>query len=405
MARPTAAELLERRQRAGQMNALGQNSALMAKNDTARSALPDPDPNGVMRGPTYPTSASGGSGISAGEVGNAPVPAPPNTPQPSGADSEPLAGGNADNEKDLGTGIDVLAQKTSEQRLEDGKASAEAMENTRKNSNGQTSFQGKHLNEKLEGQGIPVRKSFQQMQDEIYKYLKRDVEDKKLSKKEAAKHRTGWRKIFNKISEDEMGLFLMDFGMRAMVAGETMGSAGAIGAAGSGAMGALQSKRRQGVEDDMAMQTTAHDMAVGQYGAESSRISADASMRSAKANETRANTAGQGYRGEKAWLYELMVTKRGMSEEEFFALISGDTSLSERRAKLFDYIRDMKAEADFILADENGKLFKDYTRSDMNTWVENAIKDERGGSALGGGGATTGSSSQTTQDYLNNAKT
>lgn len=73
-----------------------------------------------------------------------------------------------------------------------------------------------------------------------------------ITPKQAKQKRFALKNIYNTIKPEEMGLFLIDFGLRAMMAGETMGDLGALGAAGSGAMGALQERRRYASEQKVA---------------------------------------------------------------------------------------------------------------------------------------------------------
>lgn len=80
----------------------------------------------------------------------------------------------------------------------------------------------------------------------------RAYQDGKMGKEEYKQKKWALKNIYRHIKPEEMGLFLIDFGMRAMMAGETMGDLGALGAAGSGAMGALQERRRYATEQGIA---------------------------------------------------------------------------------------------------------------------------------------------------------
>lgn len=82
--------------------------------------------------------------------------------------------------------------------------------------------------------------------------LERAKQDNNIDEKEYKQKKWALKNIYRHIKPEEMGLFLMDFGMRAMIAGESMGDLGALGAAGSGAMGALQERRRYSEEQRIA---------------------------------------------------------------------------------------------------------------------------------------------------------
>lgn len=96
-----------------------------------------------------------------------------------------------------------------------------------------------------------------------------------MSEEEGEKRKFAFKNIFNVISREEMPLFLIDFGMRAMMAGETMGDLGALGAAGSGAMGALQGRRKEAYDRQVAEgqrrredHKTSHDITMDRIEAE-----------------------------------------------------------------------------------------------------------------------------------------
>ena len=89
------------------------------------------------------------------------------------------------------------------------------------------------------------------------------------------------RNVYNTIPEDEMGLFLMEFGMRAMMAGETMGTMGALGAAGSGALSSLQGRQTAAADRKLEAEKYADEQAL-----EERRVSAMEAEAVPKLNET-----------------------------------------------------------------------------------------------------------------------
>lgn len=212
-------------------------------------------------------------------------------------------------------------------------------------------------------------KSFNQMKADIIKGLDRAIEDGEIPKNEGKKYKLHWRNVFQKIEKDEMGLFLMDFGLRTMIAGETMGSAGAIGAGGAGALQGLQGRRQLERTQTLEVEQQAHDMTVEQYDSETKR--------------KRADYAGQGYRGEKAWLYDL--GKRiGKTDEQIYGMFNKEESMEVRRQKAFEFIREVQADAGIIDRDPMlDKEYRDFEPEDFEEWVDMVLEQETRNSATG----------------------
>ncbi len=386
MARPTPDELSERRARMQSMNQVN-SGALMAQN---------------TGGPTSPALAGQPASITGQQevAGAAPPSGPvgsgnsaPNVNTPVAGDAPQTQPAGPDLLKDRGSPADIVAdgtRKDPQAQLKVGQETEEALKNTKANNNGQSSMQGVELNKNLTENGVNIPKGFQDLQDEIYKGLKRGVEDDKITKAEEKKLRKGWRKVFNHVNEDEMGLFLIDFGMRAMMAGETMGSAGAIGAAGSGALGALQGRRQSAADEETAMQQTAFDQATGRFESESDRMKAGAAVTAADAQKTRAGALGKGYAGEKSWMLDLG-RSIGRKDDEMFDIFAGVKTEGETRDFYRELIAKRIADAQASLEkdptgnllreqfdsrkdDFIGKPFYEFTAADQAKWVENMIK-------------------------------
>lgn len=183
-------------------------------------------------------------------------------------------------------------------------------------------------------------KTQEQFIKEVEVGLRRAVEDKQITPEQAKKYKKGWRRIFNHISEDEMGLFLMDFGLRAMMAGETMGDMGALGAAGSGALGALQGRRQLARENELELQQTAHEIGTDKYQNITERMKAEASKTTAAAKSKQADTP---YTGRDTWR-EQYFKEAGYSKEERARIAAGGQEVSNMVMDQIQRWQDRRAE-------------------------------------------------------------
>jgi hypothetical protein len=174
--------------------------------------------------------------------------------------------------------------------------------------------QAKQMTDLQEQQGIPADASKEELKAMTEEGLKRAEADGNVTKKEASKLRKRFNKVYETIHRDEMGLFLLDFGLRAMMAGESMGDMAAIGAAGSGAMGALQGRRAEAEQKRVDDAKYAEEQGLEQYGKETDRYEAETGRFAA---EELAKRGALGYRGEKAYVRELGL-KMGKTEEEIW---------------------------------------------------------------------------------------
>ncbi len=104
------------------------------------------------------------------------------------------------------------------------------------------------INQTLAAQGANPQASLEQLRDRRLAEYDRMHKEGLIDKTQHTKLRDRWKNIFNIIPREDFGLVLMDFGFRAMMAGETMGSAAALGAAGMGALGGIQQRRQQEYE-------------------------------------------------------------------------------------------------------------------------------------------------------------
>lgn len=258
--------------------------------------------------------------------------------------------------------------------------SLETVKNVRANDNGQSDIQMQRINEQLGPKNTAKAKD--QAIEQYNDGVDLAVKDGKLTKRQALKQKVKFKNAFNKIKDEEMGLFLMDFGMRMMVAGEEMGSMGAIGAAGMGAMGALQGRR-----ETEAAQTLEADRYEREFGLDERRVGA--LEKQADASATRAETAAGGYRGEKAYLMELG-RSQGFSEGEMLQMFSGGELPNVRFQKWMDFVGKTveKAIADPSMLPNKGldpvtgKKYSEFGPEDMKAWAQRMVEQEQAYSAF-----------------------
>lgn len=309
---------------------------------------------------------------------NSPAPSSGNTVAPNGA-APALAGanesqggaGDVDLTQDRGTPDEIIKKIGPTEGLNIATQSAQAVGNTGATAdNKEASDQKTQVNESMAAQGMNPKDTFDELVKENVKQLKALREGNQITPEHHDELKSRWKNIYNIVPKEDMGLFLMDFGFRLMMAGESMGDLGAIGAAGSGALSAQQGRRQATSDRAVADQQAATEMATDEYGAISDRITAEA----------RADTAslyGRGYQGEKAWLLDLG-EKWGKSPEEIWGMFNKEDSEQIRRDKAFEFIRDIQAEAGITDTDPMlGKKYRDFTADDFVTWVNMVMEQEK----------------------------
>jgi hypothetical protein len=157
--------------------------------------------------------------------------------------------GAGDLTQDRGSGTDRLKETGPIEGLNIATTSASAISNTGKTAgNKEAAAQKKEMNESMAAQGMSPEAGLKQLIDAEVKELNRLRKANDITPKQHKELKNRWKNIYNIIPKEDMGLFLMDFGFRMMAAGETMGSAAAIGTAGQGALQGQQ-MRRQAEED------------------------------------------------------------------------------------------------------------------------------------------------------------
>lgn len=228
--------------------------------------------------------------------------------------------------------------------------------------------------------GPEAKKSIEELQKIAMDSLKVANTTGTLPAKHYKKLKSRWRNIFKYIGEDEMGLFLIDFGLRAMMAGDTANTdLGALGQAGMGALGALQGRRQAAVDQQNAMTAQSREMAIDQYKAESERMRAQGALMSGEAAKTRANAPGASgaYAGEKVWMTDFF-RKAGWSDQQIADYFSKAKGSAARRQDLTDALLSRISRANSFDKDpDTGKKWSEFGPEDIQNWVDGVLAAEQ----------------------------
>lgn len=299
---------------------------------------------------------------------NTPVAEATNT---QGGGAEPPSYQGPDPMQDSGQTPDTMIQDTAHKKpdkfLADQQAAYEALRKVRAKAGDKAAqLEIQLLNERLGiGDGVAAK---EQAEAQAMRGIDRAEEDGTLTSKQAKQKRFALKNIYRVIKPEEMGLFLIDFGLRAMMAGETMGDLGALGAAGSGAMGALQERRRYDEEQRIAAE---------QRGVEAGgRAAEDWETAAGIAHKTRELDIEESSGGGMKWQSQYLASfyrDLGYSEAEIGRILAGGPDntelINENIKRIHSEVERIRANEDELLAgnpafprkkvkvpDENGNL-------------------------------------------------
>lgn len=115
------------------------------------------------------------------------------------------------------------------------------------------------VNENMEAIGSSPEKALAQLRDQRLAKYKKMREEGAIDAPTYTKLKDRWKNIFTIIPREDMGLVLMDFGLRAMMAGENMGTMAALGAAGSGALQGVMSRREADYDRQISQEQMADE--------------------------------------------------------------------------------------------------------------------------------------------------
>ena len=250
-----------------------------------------------------------------------------------------------------------------------------------------------------------------------------------ITKEYNTKLKDRWKNIFNVIPREDFGMVLMDFGMRAMMAGESMGSMGALGAAGSGALAGVAQRKEQGYQRGMEqekmageearadMATTRAQEAEDKKGAETYnttagmfKVNPDGSLEAMVDPESgeRLMPSASDRRSVKAWEVEEWKQRfPGMNEQDvWLATASGLTPQQAYDRAQSKYNAWATSSSTFgsstlRIPGKGDVKKKDLTDADIEAWKRGQVTNfgysegalpkggpGEGGAALGGGGTT-----------------
>lgn len=359
-----------------QQQALVDSSAPMANQPANMTGLQQQQPPPI----------SGPSGGSLG--GQAPVPTnAPGGPEPAQAPAQ----GGPDLTKDRGTPDKMLRSQwrdNAEDLASMQENIAKKMEKAR--SNRVSKAQAQEMTDSMKAQGADPTKAVAENLKMAEEEIDHVVQINDKPKKWGEKIKKRLRNVYNTIPEDEMGLFLMEFGMRAMMAGETMGSAAALGAAGSGALSSLQGRQQAEKTRALDADKYANEQGVAEFGALTDKQNADSATMTAEARRD-AYGADRSYQGEKVYLEQLF-KKAGWSDQQIADHFTGKTSPAERRQILNDTLQKVAAARPYDEDQITGKEFGAMKSADIEAWIDEMMKIEG-----------TTERAKSAQDYINAA--
>lgn len=310
---------------------------------------------------TYPMGAKPGPGLEVSDVGGGQA-----------------AGSGFDVEKDRGPAGTTVQRKAQENPEAIVKAAEEAM-HTATSTVGNKDDNAAQLQELSKKLGV-TGKTLEQLTEQFLVGGDRSVQDGITDAKHYTKLKDRWKNVFQFIGKDEMGLFLIDFGMRAMMAGESMGTMGALGAAGSGALGALQGRRRQSYEDEIAMRDKAGESALEQYKAESGRMEAGAAVKRADTDkeykDSLTESRDAGYRGEKVFMQDRLRAE-GVPEDEINSLLLGDLSPEEKVTRIVENLQKKQLASPYDTDPITGKEYGEMGRADMERYAMELLEMQK----------------------------
>jgi hypothetical protein len=104
----------------------------------------------------------------------------------------------------------------------------------------------------LTDMGAAPLTAFEELRDARIEQAREMYKRHEIDKEQYEHVKWSWKNIFKIIPEEDLGLVLMDFGLRAMIGGETMGIGGALGTAGAGALQGVSQRREAAYQRDIA---------------------------------------------------------------------------------------------------------------------------------------------------------
>lgn len=265
----------------------------------------------------------------------------------------------------------------------------------------QADEQKKKINESMAAQGMDPVKAYEEMRDQFSKRLETQYAKGEITKKQHKGLKNRWKNIFNVVPEEDMGLFLMDFGLRLAAHSADSDFGSAVGQAGIGALGGVQERKRYDQEMGLKRDEAAHGRAmdVTKLGMEGERNAALSKYYERVGSGSRAQqtidtdqgliefnpetkkwqpvevdgkrvkksySGDRGYQGEKFWLKQ-QLEGSGRPVEEVENLILGAKTPQERAQVLQDTLAKLKE--NYVARDRQGQRYSEYTRQQEAAWI------------------------------------
>lgn len=396
------------------------------RRQTGKPALLSQRPIGPPgSGPALASSPGGGGGALMPQTG---PPAPP-AQRTSGATS-PASAGSRNGGAGTTTPMQMLESSDPESVIKSAEVAARTTSKSGATDDIEADAKKQKINESMAAQGMDPVQAYKELKDQYLTSLESKYQAGQIEKKHYTKLKDRWKNIFNIIPKEDFGLFLMDFGLRLTAASAENSFAGAFGQAGLGALQGSQERQRfeqagalnrDQMAHERAMDTTKLEMegrktsALERYYERGSAPQPTATDQGltywnpetkqwefVKDPETGERVyqdfaSRGGYNGRDAWLMEIG-QRAGYDEQELLPMLLGADPPEERRQKFRELVLKMKGDSSYVDIDPIiGKRYKDFTREDINAWVEAMMQDEssaseraRRGRIGGGGGRGSG---------------
>lgn len=342
-----------------------------------------------------------GSGPALGGAGAQTMsPAPP-AQRTSGASSPASAGssnGGAGTSKQM-TPVDMLTGAEPESVIKAAEVASRATGKSGATDDVEADAKKQKINESMAAQGMDPVEAYTELKDQYLTSLEQKHQAGQIDKKHYTKLTQRWKNIFNVVPKEDMGLFLMDFGLRLAAASAENSFGGAFGQAGLGALQGVQQRQQQEEAGALNRDQMAHERAMDMVGMRQTQQRLDTVNKGAPLETTTGimqqgpdgkwgyitdpetgqpvmpSYAGAGgYRGEKAWLFsQLKSAHEDWDDAKIMDTIinSGGMSLQERDAM---WRKEFARLAESIInRDESGKSYSKYSDAEREEWVRRAL--------------------------------
>jgi len=190
-------------------------------------------------------------------------------------------------------------------------------------------------------------------------------------------------RIYNVIPREEMGLFLIEFGMRALINSDSMmDNAAGFGDATLGALGSMQGRQRQKKEDEMAQSALAAEDA--KYGTDVAMKEEELRMRGeqigiqgreSEARIARGGAGGDAYQGEKFYVVERL-RAANWPEDDINAVMLGGKTKPERVQSVWENLGKRILANPYDIDPITGKEYGQFNEKDMRAYTKRIVDEQ-----------------------------